>query len=70
MSVCLHPDVQKQMPDWVKPHIGKRLLKLIDFFKCLDWEKFHLYMAYIKIKETGNSMSAKDIEGFEKYYLN
>ena len=70
MSVCLHPDVQKQMPDWVKPHIGKRLLKLIDFFKSLDWEKFHLYMAYIKIKETGNSMTAKDIEGFERYYLN
>jgi hypothetical protein len=70
MSVCLHPDVQNQIPKWLKPELGKRLLSLVDFFKCLDWEKFHLYMAYTKIKDYGYNMSKEEIEAFERYYLN
>lgn len=69
MAACLHPEVQKQVPEWLKPDLGKRLLKLISFFKSLDWEKFHLYMGYIKIKDFGYNMSKEDIDSFEGYFM-
>ena len=69
MATCLHPDVQKHIPDWLKPEIGKRLLNLSGFFRSLDYENFYLYLAYIKIKNYGYAMSDDELDSFEQYFL-